>query len=167
MPTAREKIRNQFAGMVHTIDTDSTTVMNAVRQMNYRRLVYVKAAADAMASTTTSAQFVARVPTGMTWRVVEAHFTSHTGGTITADATDTVTITVEKADGAGGSATAVAAWTSNVAGGSLAALVPKALTVTGSASTLTAGQILDFTIAKGGSGKVVPAGQLDVVVEEL
>ncbi len=167
MATARENIRNKIAGMVHTISDDPTSVMSAVRTMSYRRATYVKASADSMAADTTAAQFVARVPTGSTWRVVEAHFTSHTGGTITADATDTVTITLEKADGAGGSATAVAAYTSNVAGGSLAALVPKALTVTASAATLTAGQILDFKIAKGGSGKVVPAGQLDVVIEEI
>lgn len=155
-----------FARLLGQINSGpGTDVSGALRQMVARRSVRViKAAADSMASDATTEYVIARFPVAT--KVVSAHFTGASGG-IAAHASNTATLTVSKRDGAGGSATPIAAYTSNTAGGDVTQWVPKALTVTEADSVVPAGGILTFKIAKASSGVVVPAGEIEVVVDEL
>lgn len=134
-------------------------------------VIYVKAAADGAAGTATSAQAVWRAPYNV--RLISCSLLTHTGGTITADASNNATVRIRKADGAGGTPITMASYTSDVAGGSVAALTTKALTnVTTSTANVSdlyvpAGSIIVIDITKAGTGVVVPACIVNVSVEKV
>lgn len=96
---------------------------------------------------------------------------------IAADNTDFATVGVSKRDGAGGSATVIAELSTDGngtdalggAGAAVVAFVPRACTLSGTLATrsLAAGNVLTLVITKGGAGKVVPAGVVTVVYDEL
>lgn len=73
--------------------------------------------------------------------------------TLAADATNNITATVAKRDGAGGAAATIGAVTTDVAGGALTAFTPKTATVlTASAvNVLAAGNVLTFKTADNGT----------------
>lgn len=114
-----------------------------------------KYSADATAATASAERPVFRAADACT--VTAAYFLP--GGALTADNTDYAVLRIQKRDGVGGSASTVASYTTNVAGGSLTAQVTKSLGTITNAS-VAAGSILTFEITKGGSGVAVPAGQL-------
>lgn len=91
-----------------------------------------------------------------------------TAGTITADGTNYTTLALNKYDGAGGSATIVASRaTDTVTTDDVAAGVPWALTLSGTAANLDvdAGEVLGVTGVKASAGVAVPAGI--IVVEYI
>jgi hypothetical protein len=73
--------------------------------------------------------------------------------TLATDATNNITSTVAKRDGAGGAAATIGAHTSNVAGGALTAFTPRTVTVTDTVATKTfaAGNVLTFKTADNGT----------------
>lgn len=130
---------------------------------------FLKEADDGAASTATAERVVFRVPAHLTngIEIVSVHYTPD--GAVTADAANNATITFSKRDGAGGGATSLATYTSDVAGGSLTAHVPKALTMAATVADrqLAAGAVLTEAITKGGTGVALQAGSFTVVYDEL
>lgn len=141
-----------------------TDIPGTVRHALCRRIVvWPKPADDGSASTATAEVLVFRAP--VAGKIVSAHLTATSGG-VTANDTDYATVTVSKRDGAGGSATTIATYSSTVAGGGMTQWVPKALTVTEADATFAAGSIITVKITKPGSGVVVRAGALTLLVDE-
>ena len=144
---------------------DITAGKAAARTLIRETFVLVKAAVDGAASTTTAytAGYMLRMPRAC--RVLGAAFLP--AGTATADATNNAVVKVVKGDGAAGAEVIVATYTSDVAGGSLAAGVTKALTLSATLANtrIPAGSLLAFSIAKGGTGVAIPAGNFTVDVE--
>ncbi len=114
-------------------------------------VTFFKASADAMAS---DASTIGAFKAPFAMRIVGVTAIPNT--TLTAHDTNNAVITLAKADGAGGSATAVAALTTNGAGGNWAADTFEEFTVTASAASVTRGQVVTLKITKGGSGVAVP-----------
>ena len=81
-------------------------------------------------------------------------------GAVVADDTDYLTITVKKADGAGGASSTVAEATSKVTGGIAIAARTKVSLGSLTGATLAAGSILTVTVAKSGAGKALPTHSL-------
>lgn len=90
------------------------------------------------------------------WAVKILDVTICPGGALTgADATAN-TYTLAKADGAGGSATAIGTHVTNLAGGNWVADVYEAFTLTASAANVTEGQILTVKKTHAGAGTATP-----------
>ena len=122
---------------------------------------YVKVAADGAAGTATSETAFHRMT--RPGKVLAVFFTP--SAALTADNTNYATFDVKQRDGAGGGALAIASQPTTVAGGSLTAFVHKSLDTTAlTNTTLAAGAVLTFGIAKTGTGVVVPADVLTVVI---
>lgn len=71
--------------------------------------------------------------------------------TLAADATNNITATVAKRDGAGGAAATIGASTTDVAGGALTAFTPKTVAITVANMDLAAGNVLTFKTADNGT----------------
>lgn len=71
--------------------------------------------------------------------------------TLAAHASNNITCTVAKRDGAGGSATSIGAVTTDVAGGALTAFTPKTVSLTASAVNIAAGGVLTFKTVDNGT----------------
>lgn len=85
------------------------------------------------------------------------------GGALTAHDTNNATISLKKADGAGGAATTVASITTNVASGDWAVGVFKALSTPQNASVI-AGQILTLEKAVASSGVNLPPASYSIKI---
>jgi hypothetical protein len=156
-------LRKRLAGLFGYLDSTSENVQDEVDGLREHTVSFAKVAADAMASTTTASTAFWRAPRDCD--VISAEFS--TVGTVAADGTDIVGIVLNKADGAGGSATAIGTYNSlTSAQGAIASNVPAVVPISTTAATvrLAAGNVLTFQITKGGAGKVVPAGQMNVRV---
>lgn len=105
--------------------------------------------------------------TAATAQTATTFFTNDTGGNldtnsavfitpvaVTADATNNLTVTLSKVDAAGANATTVATYTSDLAGGSTVAHVPKAMTIStvAGARVLAPGWSLRWAVSKASSG---------------
>lgn len=116
---------------------------------------FVKAAADGAAGTATAETAFARV--SQPGNVSNVFYVP--SAALTGDPTNNATILVQKRDGIGGAPVTVATLTTTV---SWAAFVPVSLgTITNAA--LAPGNVLTLSISKGGTGVVVPAGELIVL----
>lgn len=125
-------------------------------QVGSRSFLFEKAAADAAASTATAETvvFVAGGPLTLTNLGVVP------SAALTADAANNATITITRRNADGTGNVTVATLVTDVAGGSWTAFVRKNFGTMAN-TTMTAGQMLTLTIAKGGTGVVVPSFQLD------
>jgi len=125
---------------------------------------YVKAAADAMASTATAADYFFSPSRPM--ELVDAKFIS--AGTLTSNDTAYASIIVNKHDGAGGAGTPMCQGdtktTSGGGGGNLAAGVAYNLPISATEANrqIAPNQVCSFQITKTGAGVVVPAGWLSL-----
>lgn len=143
----------------------------AERKLRRHVFVFLKEADDGAASTATAERAIFRVPAHMTngIELISVHYTPDAA--VTADAANNATITFGKRDGAGGARTSLATYTSDVAGGSLVAHTPKALTNAAGAGTSTmqmaAGFVITEEITKAGTGVALQAGCFSVVYDEL
>lgn len=134
----------------------------ALVSLNSKLLGWFAHPVDGAASTTTAEKTIVREPVAAT--VTAIYF--DTMGTVAADATDYITVTVYKADGAGGTHVEVGSYDSRAANqGAIAAGVPKAfaLSATASALNLLSTDILTYDVDKQGSGKIFPVGTLRVI----
>jgi hypothetical protein len=157
----------QGVGNYSASKTDMTAAASiAGRNLIRRTYVLRKEAADAMAADVTAYtaadQMVMRVPGKVLGIRIQPR------AALTANASNNATINVVSADGLGGAAVIAASYTSDVAGGNLAAGVTKAgaLSATAANTRFAVGQVLSFNIAKGGTGVVVPILSISVDVEE-
>lgn len=125
-----------------------------------------KPAADSMAADTTA--YTAALHRRMTRaaRILGAYVMPQS--TLTANDSNNATIKVVKGDGAGGAETIMAsAQTTTTGTGNWAAGVPEALTVSSTAANtrIARGEVLGFSIAKTGTGVVVPICSIVVELE--
>lgn len=132
----------------------------AVRELT---VDYTKAAADAMASTTTAADYFYAAARDV--QIISAKFVSPS--TAATNGTNFGTIIVNKHDGAGGAATVAAS--ADTSALSIAAGVPFALTLSATLANvqISAGQVLSFQITKAASGVVIPAGYVVLQVRYI
>lgn len=142
----------------------------AARTFARRSWTFEKAAADAMAADATAHTASASFRAPCDGFLLGAYYNSR--GTLTAHASNNAVLTMNKSDGAGGAATAMATGTTTAGGtGSFVAGGIASLTVSATVANrrFTKGQLLSFAIAKGASGVVVPIGlfQIDVELEGL
>jgi len=107
---------------------------------------------DAAASTTTAETTIYCVKAASTLSAIKLC----ADGAVTADDTDYLTITVKKADGAGGASSTVAEATSKITGGIAIAARTKVSLGSLTGPVLAAGSILTVTVAKAASGKALP-----------
>lgn len=127
---------------------------------------YEKASADGMASTTTADTLIWCNPYEFSLKVVRAIIVS--ASTLTASDTNYATITVKTDDGANGTPATAATWETTTTGtGSWAADTAEAATITAANSTLVSGGCLHLNIAKAGSGVVVPASRILIVLRKV
>lgn len=111
---------------------------------------------DAAAGTTTAETTIYCVKAASTLSAIKLC----ADGAVVADDTDYLTITVKKADGAGGASSTVAEATSAITGGVAIAARTKVSLGSLTGPVLAAGSILTVTVAKAGSGKALPTHAL-------
>lgn len=159
MPTDRAYLKQQHAAQLGT--TPATDAKGTVDALHSDVFVFDKASADAMASTTTSETGTGiYIPAAAT--LLSVTFVPVSGG-LTADASNYATVTVSTRDSAGGTLTTVATLTTTIASsGNLTQHAGKALVL--STPAIAAGSTITFSIAKTGTGVVVPSGRFSVRV---
>jgi hypothetical protein len=122
-------------------------------------VMYDKTAADGAASTATTDTIVWVNPFSVPVYIVSAYGVA-TGAGITADASNNATITFRSIDLAGGSSAAALTITTDVAGGTWTQNRAKAITSrTVANAAVPVGGGITFSIAKGGTGVVVPVSK--------
>jgi hypothetical protein len=129
--------------------------------------------ADAMASTTTAESFGFQIPildgysAGTEFGIVR-RITLTPDSAITGDAANAATVTVSKRDSAGGSLTTLGTITTlNSGAGSFTAFVGEDFTLTSANLILVAGGTVTWSIAKNGTGVVMPNFEIAVHVQRL
>jgi hypothetical protein len=148
MATDRSIIKNTQRGTFRSAATSTAIVdpIGAVGELHEETFTFITFAA---------APYVEQgIVMRKACRVKHAYLTSAT--TLSADATNNITATVAKRDGAGGSATTIGTSTTDVAGGALTAFTPKLVTIASSAAaeaarTFAAGNVLTFKTADNGT----------------
>jgi hypothetical protein len=144
-------VKTKWAGTV-ALDEGGEDTINGLTDFEIR---YEKAAADAMASTTTANTLFWANPYDFSVKIVGAKVAP--ASTIATDETDYVTVTIKVDDGAAGTPATAVSWVSNAAGtGAWATGICEAGTLTAANCTVVAGACLWFNIAKAASGKIVP-----------
>lgn len=152
-------LRSWFRGLFGVHNTSSVVVEDLLSQIFEANAVYDFGTAQTNAAAAVAEQYFYRVKSGK--RLKTVYYVPR--GTVTANAANYATITLQVADGAGGSSAVYACITTqstNMANG-----VPYAITVTCS-TDLTAGQTLAFKVAKAGSGVALAAGRFQVDLEQ-
>lgn len=130
-----------------------------IDELHAFQIVFDKAAADGMASTATTDTLVWMNPFTVPVYIQSAVAVA-TGAGITADANNNATITFRSIDLAGGASAAALTITTDVAGGSWTQNQAKpitAQTIANLAVPVSGG--ITFSIAKGGTGVVVPVSK--------
>lgn len=143
----------------------TSTSKRAARNLIRHTFILRKPAADAMAADTTAYTAADQIRIPRACRILGANIQPLS--TLTAHASNNCSVNVVKGDGAAGAAVVMATYTSDVAGGNLAAGVTKAMTVTSTLANqrAAAGSVLSFNITKAASGVVVPILTISVDVE--
>ncbi len=140
----------------------SVTQLGGLDTIDESLAIYIpfdKAAADAMASTATTDTLVWMNPFDYPVYLDSAEAVA-TGAGITANDTDFATITFRTRDGVGRSSAAALTIVTNVAGGTWTQNQRKAITTQTKANlAVPVGGQITFSIAKGGSGVVVPVSK--------
>jgi hypothetical protein len=150
------------AGVIVSVDSTGAWVLcgpwtaNVLPIQAVRQAQYLKVAADGAANTATAETAFARVQVAGT--ITGAWFVP--SASLTGDPTNNAVLAVDKRDGAGGAAAAVASLTTTA---NWTAFVPVSLGALTNA-TVAAGNVLTFEISKGGTGVAVPAGSLIVAI---
>lgn len=142
------------------------SVPKAARQIIRRTFQLRKPAADAMAADTTAYTAADAVRMQRAGRILGAWI--YPQSTLTAHDSNYATVKVVKGDGAAGAETIMASVaTTTTASGNWAAGVPEALTVSSTLANtrIAKGEVLGFSIAKTGSGVVVPICAITVEIE--
>ncbi len=133
-----------------------------IDELHAINIPFDKTAADGMASTTTTDTLVWVNPFPYPVYLVSAVAVA-TGAGITADANNNATITFRTIDLAGGASTAALTIVTDVAGGNWTQNQLKSITsLTAANSAVPVGGGITFSIAKGGTGVVVPVSKFTI-----
>lgn len=136
--------------------------LSAIDELFAFDVQFDKTAADGAAGTATTDTVVWMNPYAFPVYVVSAEAVA-TGAGITADATNNATITFRTRDGVGGASAAALTIVTDVAGGSWTQNQRKAITTrTLANAAIPVGGQLTLSIAKGGTGVVVPVSKFVV-----
>jgi hypothetical protein len=161
MPTDTEVAKALAVGEISSQLANNANAIAEIAKQRTRFYTFFKTAADAMASTTTAeaANCWNRLLSAGRVKAIRVH----SSAALTGDPTNNAVITVSKRDAAGanlatlGTLTTTASW---VAGTSVA------FTLTNANLDVVQGGSLTFSIAKGGTGVVVPICTIVVEVED-
>lgn len=142
------KIMKALYGLLSGLDSTDEALIKRVLGVQWKEKV-------ALTDGGTAATAVAATPfytndEGTSVRVVNAKLI--TPVTVAPGATDNMTLTLSKVDSEGSNAATVATYTSNVAGGTATADVPKSLTNTDANVVVASGWTLRAAVTKGASG---------------
>lgn len=156
------RILNALYGLFSKLDsTDEATVKSVIHQ----RKVRVQITDGGTAGTAQTATPFFTNDTGVSLRVVSAKLMTPVA--VTANGSTNVTVTLTKVDAAGSNAATVAAYTSDVAGGSTVAHVPKALTNTNANVVLLNGWTLHIAASKASTGVAIASATAQAWVEVI
>ncbi len=142
------RIFNAVKGLLSSLDTTDDSLLKRVLGLQWTEKVALTDAGTSATAVGTTPFFTNDL--GCNVRVVASKFLGAT--TVPSGATHNTVLTLSKIESTGTTATTVAAYTSDVAGGTATASVPKALTITDAAAVLAAGDTLRIAASKGGSG---------------
>lgn len=155
------RIVNAIKGLFSGLDDTDGLLLKYVTKTRFKVRVYVSDVATAGTAQTATPFFTNDM--GLTLRVVAANF--FTPIAVTANASNNLTCTLTKVDSAGINPATVGAYTSDVAGGSTVAFVPKALTLTSANQSLPSGSGLHIAVSKAASGVAFTAATSQGYVE--
>jgi hypothetical protein len=168
-PNDISRICDQLAKLASSASDFVGSKKAASRALARETHTFEKAAADGAAATATLYTATPGFRARADGRLLGAYFIPH--GALVADNVNNATLTVNKSDGLGGAATAMASKITNAAGtGNLTAGVVEKLDSAALAATqFTKGQWISPSIAKTGTGAIVPDGtwQIDIEYEGL
>lgn len=144
MATDRSIIKSVLKGIFRTAATTTAIAdpLGAVGELNEETFTFITFAA---------APYVEQgIVMNKACKVKSIKLTSAT--TLATDATNNITATVAKRDGAGGAAATIGTRTTDVAGGALTAFTPATVTISSHANaTFAAGNVLTFKTADNGT----------------
>ena len=166
MATDTEAAKDLLAGYLGTALGAAGDSKTEVAKQRTRVFRWLKATADSMASDTTAETLGFSVP--YTGRVTKIYIT--TDAAVTGHASNHATITANKLDAAAANTAVLGTYTtdSDVVGqGSLAEFIRKEFALTAANLDVVAGGCINFAIAKGGSGVVIPITEIQVWIEDV
>ena len=157
LPNDVSRINDELSKLASASTEYAGSKKRAARTMIREQFSFEKTAADGTAATTTAYSATPGMYAARDGRLLGAKIIPH--GALTADNANNATINIDKSDGLGGAATAMASLTTNVASGNWVAAAFKTMALSATPANLrfTKGQLISFDIAKAASGVVVPA----------
>lgn len=160
-----QRILNAIHGLFSSLDATDDTLLKWCTGSRFKARVYLSDLATAGTAQTATPFFTNDM--GLNLTVISAKLIVPIA--VTAGGSNNMTCTLTKVDAAGINGATVAAATTDVAGGSLVAHVPKALTLTAANTTLLSGWTLHAAVSKASSGVAFTAATsqayLEVVLE--
>lgn len=156
------KIYKAIKGLFSALDSTDESLLKAI---HYQHKVRVYVSDLATAGTAQTATPFYTNDTGGNMRVISCKLIVPIA--VTANATTNMTATVAKVDAAGSNSATIASYTSDVAGGSLTAFVPKALTLTAANVVVANGWTLNAAVSKGSTGVAFTAATSQAYIEVI
>lgn len=154
-------IKKALTKFFSALDSTDDDLVSTTTKFRWKERVYVSDLATAGTAQTATAFWSNEL--GCNVRVVAAKLITPIA--VTANASNNLTATLTKVDSAGINPATVAAYTSDVAGGSTVAFVPKALTLTVANVIVPNGSGLHIAVSKGGTGVAFTAATSQAYVE--
>lgn len=166
MATDTEIVKGLAVGEISSALASNSLATAEIAKQRTRVFKINKGAADSMASDTTGETLGFSVP--YAGRVTAIYLT--TDANVTGHADNHATITVNKRDAAGANSATLGTYTTDtdVTGqGTVAEFVRKAFDLTEANVAVVAGGCVNFAIAKGGTGVIIPIAEIQVWIEDV
>lgn len=154
-------IKKALTKFFSALDSTDDDLVSTTTKFRWKERVYITDGGTAGTAQTATAFWANEL--GCNVRVVAAKLITPVA--VTANASTNVTVTLDKVDAAGSNAATIAAYTSDVAGGSTVAFVPKALTNTVANVIVANGWILRIAASKASTGVAIAAATSQAYVE--
>ncbi len=158
------RIMNALNGLLVGLDETDRALLKKMLGVRFKKTVEMRDA-GVLATTVHATPFFTN-DSGVSVKVVSAYLICPVA--VTPGATANVAVVLDKVDSAGTNAATIATYTSDVAGGTATAFVPKALTVVGATSTVAVvatGWTLRATATKNSTGIGIGATSSPAVME--
>jgi hypothetical protein len=158
--SATTQIRDLFSSMFASVIASNDTAKSETKKVFGDVYKIRKTAADAMASTTSAENTTPWEYVHYSGNVYAVYV--HPTAALTGDPTNNAVLTLSSRDASGATQTTVATLTTTA---SWVAGTPVAMTLTAANVAIVAGGSLTLTIAKGGTGVVVPISSIVIFAE--
>ncbi len=158
------RIFNALSGLLGALDSTDTLLLKRILGVRFKQKLEMRDG-GVLATTVHATPFYTN-DSGVSVKVVSATLVCPV--TVTPGATANVVVLLDKVDALGTNAATIASYTSDVAGGTATAFIPKALTVVGGTSTvatLATGWVLRASATKGSTGIGIGATSSPAVLE--